>query len=121
VFPDQVRQFVKNGANLLVNISNDGYFGHSAAREQHLVLVRMRAAENRRWIVRATNDGITAVIDPAGREIARLPLYTQTSAVFRYNYETGLTPYVRFGDWFAWTCLLGAAVSCAGSRARRRP
>ncbi|HEY2845982.1 MAG TPA: apolipoprotein N-acyltransferase [Bryobacteraceae bacterium] len=120
-FPNLVRQFTKAGANVLVNLSNDGYFGHSAAREQHLVLVRMRAAENRRWIVRATNDGITAVIDPAGREIARLPLYTQTSAVFRYNYETGLTPYVRFGDWFAWTCLLGAAVSCAGSRARRRP
>ena len=83
-FPDLVRQFTKAGANVLVNLSNDGYFGHSAAREQHLELVRMRAAENRRWILRATNDGITAMIDPAGREIARLPLYTQTSAVFGY-------------------------------------
>jgi len=120
-FPNLVRQFTKAGANVLVNLSNDGYFGHSAAREQHLILVRMRAAENRRWIVRATNDGITAVIDPAGREIARLALYTQTSAVFRYNPETELTPYVRFGDWFAWTCLLGAAVNCALLRVRRRP
>jgi apolipoprotein N-acyltransferase len=120
-FPNLVRQFTKAGANVLVNLSNDGYFGHSAAREQHLILVRMRAAENRRWIVRATNDGITAVIDPAGREIARLALYTQTSAVFRYNPETALTPYVRFGDWFAWTCLLGAAVNCGVLRARRRP
>ena len=67
VFPDDVRQFAKGGADLLVNISNDGYFGHSAAREQHLDIVRMRAAENRRWILRATNDGVTAVIDPAGR------------------------------------------------------
>ena len=120
-FPNLVRQFTKAGANVLVNLSNDGYFGHSAAREQHLILVRMRAAENRRWIVRATNDGITAVIDPAGREIARLALYTQTSAVFRYNPETALTPYVRFGDWFAWICLLGAAVNCGVLRARRRP
>jgi len=120
-FPNLVRQFTKGGANVLVNLSNDGYFGHSAAREQHLILVRMRAAENRRWIVRATNDGITAVIDPAGREIARLALYTQTSAVFRYNPETELTPYVRFGDWFAWTCLLGAVVNCALLRVRRRP
>ena len=120
-FPNLVRQFTMAGANVLVNLSNDGYFGHSAAREQHLILVRMRAAENRRWIVRATNDGITAVIDPAGREIARLALYTQTSAVFRYNPEAGLTPYVRFGDWFAWACLLGSAVNYGVSRARRRP
>jgi apolipoprotein N-acyltransferase len=120
-FPDTVRQFTKAGANVLVNLSNDGYFGHSAAREQHLELVRMRAAENQRWILRATNDGITAMIDPAGREIARLPLYTQTSAVFGYNSLTELTPYIRFGDWFAWLCLLGSAVSCGGSLIRRRP
>ncbi|MBZ5636108.1 MAG: apolipoprotein N-acyltransferase [Acidobacteriia bacterium] len=120
-FPDLVRQFTKSGANVLVNLSNDGYFGHSAAREQHLELVRMRAAENRRWILRATNDGITAMIDPAGREIARLPLYTQTSAVFGYNSGTGLTPYVRYGDWFAWMCLLTGAISYGGSRGRRRP
>ena len=118
-FSNLVRQFTKSGANVLVNLSNDGYFGHSAAREQHLELVRMRAAENRRWILRATNDGITAMIDPAGREIARLPLYTQTSAVFRYNPETGTTPYVRFGDWFAWACLAGGIAAIAASR--RRP
>lgn len=118
-FSDLVRQFTKAGANVLVNLSNDGYFGHSAAREQHLELVRMRAAENRRWILRATNDGITAMIDPAGREIARLPLYTQTSAVFGYNFETALTPYVRFGDWFAWTCLVGGAVLVAAQRRGR--
>jgi apolipoprotein N-acyltransferase len=118
-FPDLVRQFTKAGATVLVNLSNDGYFGHSAAREQHLKLVRMRAAENRRWILRATNDGITAMIDPAGREIARLPLYTQTSAVFGYNSLTGLTPYVRFGDWFAWLCLAAAAVLVAAQRRGR--
>ena len=81
----------------------------------------MLAVENRRWILRATNDGITAMIDPAGREIARLPLYTQTSAVFGYNPAAELTPYVRFGDWFAWLCLLGGAASCAGLPKRRRP
>jgi apolipoprotein N-acyltransferase len=118
-FPDLVRQFTKSGANVLVNLSNDGYFGHSAAREQHLELVRMRAAENRRWILRATNDGITAMIDPAGREIARLPLYTQTSAVFGYNSLAELTPYVRFGDWFAWVCLAGGAVLVAAQRRGR--
>jgi apolipoprotein N-acyltransferase len=118
-FPNLVRQFTKAGATVLVNLSNDGYFGHSAAREQHLELVRMRAAENRRWILRATNDGITAMIDPAGREIARLPLYTQTSAVFGYNSLTDLTPYVRFGDWFAWACLGISAVLVAAQRRGR--
>ncbi len=65
-FPDLVRQFTRSGADVLVEVSNDGYFGHRAAREQHLLLGRMRAIENRRFLVRATNDGITAVIDPAG-------------------------------------------------------
>ena len=118
-FPDLVRQFTKAGATVLVNLSNDGYFGHSAAREQHLELVQMRAAENRRWILRATNDGITAMIDPAGREIARLPLYTQTSAVFGYNPATELTLYVRYGDWFAWLCLAGGAALVAAQRRGR--
>jgi apolipoprotein N-acyltransferase len=117
-FPDLVRQFTKGGASVLVNLSNDGYFGHSAAREQHLQLVRMRAAENHRWILRATNDGITAMIDPAGREIARLPLYTQTSAVFGYSSLTELTPYVRYGDWFAWLCLVLGIASVGATRWR---
>ena len=59
-FPDFVRQFAREGATVFFNLSNDGYFGHSAAREQHLSLVRMRAVENRRFIVRSTNDGLTA-------------------------------------------------------------
>ncbi len=77
-FPDLVRQFASDGAEVLVNLSNDGYFGHSAAREQHLELVRMRAAENRRWILRATNDGITATIDPAGRVAFRADAVSTT-------------------------------------------
>ena len=76
VFPQEVRKFVQGGATVLINISNDGYFGHSDARWQHLAIVRMRAAENRRWILRATNNGVTASIDPAGQahpDSARLP------------------------------------------------
>ena len=107
-FPNLVRQFTLQGSELLVNLSNDGYFGDSAAREQHLSLVRMRAAENQRWILRATNDGITAMIDPAGRVTERIPSYTQTSEVMHFNYTSGLTLYTRFGDWFPWTCLIAA-------------
>ncbi len=118
-FPDLVRQFARDGAEVFVNLSNDGYFGHSAAHEQHLELVRMRAAENARWIVRATNDGITATVDPAGRVVERLPSYTEISATMHYGTSKEQTPYTRHGDWFAWSCL-GIGVSCAGSQVRRR-
>ncbi len=104
-FPDGVREFAKDGAELLVNISNDGYFGRSAAREQHLALVRMRAVENQRWIVRATNDGITASIDPAGRVVERLTPYQEKVARMEYGYVGEKTPYTQAGDWFAWLCL----------------
>ena len=105
-FPDLVRQFARDGAEVLVNLSNDGYFGHSAAREQHLSLVRMRAAENRRWILRATNDGITAMVDPAGRVAFRAPPYRELASDVTYRYEAQMTPYTRYGDWFAWSCLI---------------
>jgi apolipoprotein N-acyltransferase len=109
-FPAEVREFAKRGANLLVNISNDGYFGKSAAREQHLTIVRMRAAENRRWLLRATNDGITAAIDPAGRIAERWPVYQEIVARMGFAYLSGTTLYTEYGDWFAWGCLLASAV-----------
>jgi len=104
-FPSEVRKFVAEGAELLVNISNDGYFGRSAAREQHLSLVRMRAVENRRWIVRATNDGISASIDPAGRVVQSLPPFREQVARMAWSYLDATTLYTRTGDWFAWSCL----------------
>src|SRR5271168_1789516 len=79
VFPSDVRQFARQGAEVLVNISNDGYFGTSAARLQHLEIVRMRAAENRRWLLRATNDGVTVNIDPAGRIRESLPSFVKAA------------------------------------------
>lgn len=104
-FPDYVRQFAGNGANVLFNLSNDGYFGRSRAREQHLSLVKMRAAENRRWIVRSTNNGITAVVDPAGRVAERMPEWQETAQILHYGIERETTFYSRNGDWFAWLCL----------------
>jgi apolipoprotein N-acyltransferase len=105
-FPHLVRQFSKAGADVLVNISNDGYFGHTYAREQHLLLVQMRAVENRRFIIRATNDGLTAVVDPSGRIIKEFPPYQQIAAPVRYGAVEATTFYARHGDWFAWTCLI---------------
>jgi apolipoprotein N-acyltransferase len=117
-FPDLVRQFAQDGAEVFVNLSNDGYFGASAAHEQHLKLVRMRAAENARWIVRATNDGITATVDPAGRVRERLQPFTQVAATMHYGTSKEETPYTRYGDWFAWGCLVIGILSCAAAFAR---
>lgn len=104
VFPGFVRRFVNNGAEVLFNLSNDGWFGKTAAREQHLRIVRMRAAENRRWILRSTNDGITATIDPAGRVLGTLPLYLEAASHTGYSYISSKTIYTRYGDWFTVVC-----------------
>jgi apolipoprotein N-acyltransferase len=104
VFPNFVRKFAADGAEVLFNISNDGWFGKSAAREQHLRIVRMRAAENRRWILRSTNDGVTAAIDAAGRLRGTLPLYTRGTSYTGFSYIPDKTAYTRFGDWFAVVC-----------------
>jgi apolipoprotein N-acyltransferase len=124
VFPNFVRKFVRDGAEVLVNISNDGWFGKSAARRQHLAIVRMRAAENRRWILRSTNDGITATIDSSGRLRGELPLYTEATSYTGFTYIRDQTFYTRWGDWFPLLCAVVAAVSFAftvrRSSARRR-
>ena len=118
-FPALARKFVQNGAEVLFNLSNDGYFGRSAsAREQHLLVVGMRAAENGRWIVRATNDGITASVDPAGRVVQRLPSFVETAADLPFSYRREQTFYSRHGDWFGWSCvgLALAAIAMAWKR-----
>jgi apolipoprotein N-acyltransferase len=115
-FPDYVRQFAGNGAAFFVNISNDGYFGHSKAREQHLSIVKMRAAENRRWIIRATNNGITAVVDPAGKVRERVEEWAETAQVVGYGVERESTVYSQWGDWFAWVCLVGGVGSVVAGR-----
>jgi apolipoprotein N-acyltransferase len=117
VFPDFVRRFADMGADLYVNISNDGWYGKTAARDQHLKIVRMRAAESRRWILRATNDGITSTIDPAGRVYRDLPPYTDAAVGTGYSYVKDVTFYSRHGDWFVWVCA-GLAVVGLGDAVR---
>ena len=106
IFGDEVRQFVKNGAEVLVNISDDGWYGDTGAPWQHLNMVRMRAIENHRWILRSTNTGITSAIDPRGRLSAAAPRHTRAAYAMLFNYTQGTTFYTRHGDWFAWLCAL---------------
>jgi apolipoprotein N-acyltransferase len=121
-FPHLVRRFTAQGADVLFNLSNDGYFGHSAAYRQHLSLVRMRAVENRRFIVRSTNDGITAVIDPAGRIRRELPPHTLAAGLLPYGRIQQQTVYTKTGDWFAWGALaLGLGFVVISSRRSPQP
>lgn len=110
-FPGFVRQFAKGGAEVLVTISNDGWFGKSAARYQHLRIARMRAVENRRWLLRSTNDGVTVAIDPAGRVTQAAPEYVETATRMNYGYVREQTFYTRHGDWFVLLCALMAGAA----------
>jgi apolipoprotein N-acyltransferase len=121
-FPHLVREIAAEGAGLLVNLTNDGYFGRGAARPQHLLLARMRAAENRRWLLRSTNDGITVSIDPSGRLWDRQPEFHRLAVRLRFAWEREQTLYTRAGDWFAWSCLaLGLALALLAQAPWRRP
>jgi len=116
-FPTLARRLVQNGAEVLFNLSNDGYFGRSvSAREQHLLVVRMRAAENARWIVRATNDGITASVDPAGRVVKSMPSFVETAGDLPYSYRKAQTFYTRRGDWFGWSCVVVSVIAVVLAR-----
>ena len=106
VFPDEVRQFVLQGAQVLVNISNDGWYGDSGAWKQHLQQTRMRAIENRRWLLSATNTGLTAAIDPWGRVVAEVPRKERIALLAPYAAVSGTTFYTRHGDWFAFLCAI---------------
>ncbi|HEV2112535.1 MAG TPA: apolipoprotein N-acyltransferase [Terriglobales bacterium] len=106
IFPDEVRRFAAEGADLFINLSDDGWYGDIGAPGQHLNMARMRAIENGRWLLRATNTGITASIDPMGRVVAQAPRNQRTTLLAPYSYVTNETVYTRYGAWFAWCCAI---------------
>ena len=123
VVPDLVRRFVAEGAEILVNITNDAWFGNSAAPHQHLLMARMRAVENRRYLLRAANSGISAVIDPLGRVLSSTGLQQRTVLDTDFGLRQETTFYSRNGDLFAWLCLalsLIAGVTASGWRRFKR-
>jgi apolipoprotein N-acyltransferase len=106
IFPNEVRQFAANGAQVLINISNDGWYGETGAPFQHLQMARMRAIENHRWILLDTNNGVTAAIDPYGRLVKQAPRNVRTVLTAPFSPMTEATLYTRFGDMFAWACVI---------------
>jgi apolipoprotein N-acyltransferase len=106
IFPNEVRQLVAQGAQVLVNVSNDGWYGDSGAWAQHLNQARMRAVENHRWLLRDTNTGLTASIDPYGQVVAHVERKTRIALAAPYALTSATTFYSEHGDWFAYLCAI---------------
>ena len=115
IFGDEIRQFALEGAQVLVNLSDDGWYGDTSAPWEHLDMARMRAIENNRWLLRDTNTGLTASIDPEGRIVAQMPRHIRGAIEVPFAFRHGLTFYTRYGDWIGWLCALVNVSMLAGS------
>jgi apolipoprotein N-acyltransferase len=104
IFPDLCRRFVKEGANFLVTITNDAWFGRTSAPYQHFSMAAFRAVENRVFVARAANTGITGIIDPTGRILKKGPIFAEEVMNGTIRLSSQKTFYTLYGDVFAWAC-----------------
>lgn len=105
ILPSFVRQVMDSSPDLLVNLTNDAWFGNSREPRIHLALAVFRAVEHHRYLVRSTNTGISAIIDPAGRILQETPVFTRANLVGDIKPMTGTTLYQTLGDWPGWASL----------------
>ncbi|MBI5561369.1 MAG: apolipoprotein N-acyltransferase [Deltaproteobacteria bacterium] len=111
IFPEIAASEVRAGAELLVNITNDAWFGFTSAPYQHFGMSIMRAVENKSFLVRSANTGISAIVDPAGRVVGRTRLFEKTFLAGGVRMRRGpMTFYTRHGDAFAYGCMAIAAL-----------
>lgn len=120
VYAREVRRALP-GAAFLVNVSNDAWFGDTIAPHQHLQIARMRALEMGRYLLRATNTGITAIIDQRGRVVARAPAFQPVALSGTFAARAGATPYVRLGDGPLFAVLIGIVIAVVLHGRRRLP
>ena len=104
IFPDLCRQFTKRGANLLVTMTNDAWFGRTSAPYQHFSQAVFRAVENRVFIARAANTGISGLIDPKGKILKRGEIFKEEAIHGTLHLMRERTFYTEYGDVFAWIC-----------------
>lgn len=119
VFPELTRRFVADGAQVLLNITNDAWFGRTSAPWQHLVQESFRAIENRTPMVRAANTGISAIIDADGRIRWQSPLYETVWHVDEVTWPGVRTFYTSYGNVFVWLCAAAIAAFLAVGATRR--
>lgn len=116
IFPDLVRRLANKGANFLITITNDAWFGDTVAPYQHFSMVVFRAVENRLSFARAANTGISGLIDPTGRILTATPIFTERVVTGAIPLGTPSTLYTRFGDVFARACVILIALAVALAR-----
>jgi apolipoprotein N-acyltransferase len=122
VFPELSREAVQRGSQLLTSITNDAWFGRSSAPWQHLAMARMRSIETGRYMARAANTGISAIVDPYGQVVRQTPLFEEAVSVGEVRFLDGTTLYVRIGDVVPWAGLVVAiGLWVLSARGRRRP
>jgi apolipoprotein N-acyltransferase len=110
IFPDLVRQFAQKGAQFLVTITNDGWYGTSSAPYQHFSMAVIRAVENRRYLLRAATTGISGIIDPYGRILSRSKMMTATHLTDQVSPSKKQTFYTQYGDLLAFLSLTFSGV-----------
>ena len=110
IFPELSREYARAGSRLLVNISNDAWYKRSSAPYQHLSMTIFRAVENRLSFIRATNTGVSAIIDSHGMMHETTPLFEEAIVTGQVRFGEGSTVYNRFGDFFARLCLVATIV-----------
>jgi apolipoprotein N-acyltransferase len=110
IFPDLARKWAANGANLLVNLTNDAWFGRSSAPWQHFSMAVFRAIETRRSLARAANTGVSGFIDPLGRTTAILPLFQEGYAIAEVALCRVGTFFIQYGHYFPVLCMLGVVI-----------
>lgn len=115
ILPGFVRSVMQQSPNLLVNITNDAWFGNSREPRIHLALAVFRAVEHRRYLVRSTNSGISAIIDPAGRILKQTAVYTRANLIGDIKPMTGTTLYQSLGDWPGYLSLLVVVIKTRAS------
>jgi apolipoprotein N-acyltransferase len=108
IYGDFMTGFFRNKANLMVIITNDGWWGNTAGHKQHLAYGRLRAIESRRWVVRSANTGISAFIDPFGTIVQQQEWDTAATLKQEIQPMEKQTFFVRFGDWISWIMIIGA-------------
>jgi apolipoprotein N-acyltransferase len=121
IFPKLARGMVGNGANLLAVITNDGWFGRTSAPYQHFDIAVFRAVENRSFLLRAANTGVSGIVNPTGRIITKSSLFTRTTLVEDVGLRAApLTFYTRYGDLFSILCLITSLIILPSILLRKR-
>jgi apolipoprotein N-acyltransferase len=120
IFPDISREYRRRGADVLLNITNDAWFGRSLAPYQHEAHLALRAIENRVSVVRSANTGISGYVDPLGRISGRTGLFEPASRTYKAETTSIITLYTRVGDWIGVLSLIATAVGAIMYASRRR-